>query len=268
MWTRTFSDDAADRAAWDQFVATWPDGGVLQCSAWAAFKRQAGWRPIRLAVGEGDATLAGAQVLLRSLPLGVGRLAYCPRGPVGQWRDGAVADALWQAIHAALRRQRAIFLKIEPNTPPDAALDASLAARGFRRTPGHIQPITTLHVGLTRDLQAIAAAQKSKTRYNIGLAARRGVTVQEGSLTDLPAVYPMLQETSRRDGFPIHTPDYYEALLRDMPGISRLTLARHAGDLLAAIFVAALAARPSICTAHPVPTNATSCPPISCNGRP
>ncbi len=241
MWTRWFADDSAGRSAWDAFVASCPDGGVLQSSAWAAFKRPAGWRALRVAVGEGDQTLAGAQILLRSLPLGVGKLAYVARGPVGECQDGPAAAALWPAIHAVLRKQRAIFLKIEPNAPPSAELDQRLNNAGFRHIAGHIQPVATLHVDLTPDMTAIAAAQKSKTRYNIGLAARKGVTVGEGTAADLPSIYPLLQETSTRDGFPIHTLDYYASLLNNMPGIARLTIARHDGEALAAIFATAFA---------------------------
>jgi peptidoglycan pentaglycine glycine transferase (the first glycine) len=240
MWTRTYSDDAAGREAWDRFVAS-AHGGVLQTSSWASFKRQAGWRPCRMAAGEGDTPLAGAQILLRRLPAGLGSIAYCPRGPLGQWQDGPAAGALWPAIHIALRRQRAIFLKIEPAAPPSSALDVRLGSLGFVHTSGHIQPVTTLQVDLTQDVESIRSAQKSKTRYNAGLAARKGVVIEEGSASDLPAIYALLSETSRRDGFPIHSLDYYHSLLDNMPGVSQLTIARHEGDILAAIFVAAFA---------------------------
>jgi len=237
--TWTCGDSATDLAAWDAFVAGCPDGGVLQSSGWAAFKRQAGWRPLRILAGEPDRPVAGAQVLLRSLPLGLGALAYCPRGPIGAWRSGAAAGALWPAVHTALRRRRAIFLKIEPNAAPGDDLERTLQDLGFRRAGSHVQPVVTLQVELQPELTAIAAAQKSKTRYNIGLAARKGVVISEGSEADLPAVYPLLQETSQRDGFPIHTLDYYTALLRGLGPAARLTIARHEGDLLAAVFAAA-----------------------------
>jgi lipid II:glycine glycyltransferase (peptidoglycan interpeptide bridge formation enzyme) len=239
MITRTFSDEPSERAAWDDFVASAAQGGVLQSSAWGEFKRQAGWRPLRLAIETNGRLRAGAQVLLRTLPLGVGSLAYCPRGPVGEWQDPEAGGALWTALHRELRRRRAIFLKIEPNAPPSDALHQMLNVAGFRRAAGHIQPVATLHVDLNQDMAAIAAAQKSKTRYNIGLSARKGVSIDEGGVADLPAVYPLLRETSQRDGFPIHTPDYYEALLRGMAGEARLTIARHEGDVLAAVFLAA-----------------------------
>ena len=239
MWTRVYSDSQGDRAAWDSFVAACPDGGVLQSSAWAAFKRQAGWRSLRLAAGDGSTPVAGAQILLRSLPLSLFSVAYAPRGPLGQWQRGAAADVLWPALHAALRRQRAIFLKIEPNALPAPDLSETLRTLGFTANSGHIQPVATFQLDLTPDLEAIRAAQKSKTRYNTGLAGRKGVEISEGSTADLSIIYPLLQETSQRDGFPIHTLDYYQALLQNMPGVSRLTIARHDGDLLAAIFVTA-----------------------------
>lgn len=239
MWTSELTDSAADRAAWDAFVSAAPDGGVLQCSAWAGFKRPAGWRPCRVVAGDGERIVAGAQVLLRSLPLRLGCIAYCPRGPVGEWRAASVATVLWPALRAALRARRAVFLKVEPNAAPDDALEGSLRDLGLRPSGGHVQPIATLQIDLSADAAAIAAAQKAKTRYNVGLAARKGVLIREGGLADLPAIYPLLAETSRRDGFPIHAAEYYDALLRNMSGVARLTMAHHDGDLLAAIFVAA-----------------------------
>lgn len=240
MQIHIYGDAPAERAAWDAFVARCPDGGVLQCSAWGEFKRQAGWQPLRLAVAGADGTaLAGAQVLLRRLPLRSGVIAYSARGPVGRWRDPVLAAALWPALHQALRRRRAIFLKIEPNAAPEPTLDTALAALHFLKLSSHIQPTATFQVDLGRELAALSSSFKPKTRYNIGLAGRKGVTISEGGLDDLGAVYPLLRATSERDGFPIHTLDYYQALLRDMPGVARLTLARHEGNLLAAIFVAA-----------------------------
>ena len=47
---------------------------------------------------------------------------------------------------------------------------------------------------------------KQKTRYNIRLAARKGVTVRAGGEADLPAFYRLMEVTAQRDGFGIHTP--------------------------------------------------------------
>jgi peptidoglycan pentaglycine glycine transferase (the first glycine) len=50
---------------------------------------------------------------------------------------------------------------------------------------------------------------KPKTRYNIRLAERKGVTVRPAALDELPLLYRMYAETSLRDGFVIRSEDYY-----------------------------------------------------------
>jgi lipid II:glycine glycyltransferase (peptidoglycan interpeptide bridge formation enzyme) len=50
---------------------------------------------------------------------------------------------------------------------------------------------------------------KQKTRYNIRLAARKGVAVRVGTVADLDLLYRMYAETSVRDGFVIRLPRYY-----------------------------------------------------------
>jgi lipid II:glycine glycyltransferase (peptidoglycan interpeptide bridge formation enzyme) len=55
---------------------------------------------------------------------------------------------------------------------------------------------------------------KQKTRYNIRLAARKGVSVRQGRLSDLDLLYQLYAETSVRDGFAIRHKDYYLTVWR------------------------------------------------------
>jgi lipid II:glycine glycyltransferase (peptidoglycan interpeptide bridge formation enzyme) len=94
-------------------------------------------------------------------------------------------------------------------------------------------------VDLTASEDEIMARQKQKTRYNIRLAAKKGVTVSAGTLDDLDAWYGMYALTAARDGFTIHGLDYYRQVLSVLgeAGMARLLLARHEDDLLAGIIV-------------------------------
>ena len=56
---------------------------------------------------------------------------------------------------------------------------------------------------------------KSKTRYNVRLSEKKGVTVQEEGEAGLDTWYAMYQETSRRDRIAIHSPSYYRGLFVD-----------------------------------------------------
>jgi peptidoglycan pentaglycine glycine transferase (the first glycine) len=225
-----------DDARWDAFVTAHPAGHLLQLSRWGALKARFGWRAVRLAVEQDGGLRAGAQVLFRRLPLGR-TLAYVPRGPVLDIADDAAATQLWAALHELARSRRAILLKVEPELPDEADLATRFRGWGFRPSPQTVQPQRTLWVDLTADEEAILAGMKSKTRYNVRLAARKGVQVCEGTLDDFDAFYALMQETAVRDGFPVHSRAYYQVAygLFVPVDLACLFLAFYGDELLAAL---------------------------------
>jgi lipid II:glycine glycyltransferase (peptidoglycan interpeptide bridge formation enzyme) len=72
-----------------------------------------------------------------------------------------------------------------------------------------IQFRNTVLVDINRSEDEILAGMKQKTRYNIRLAARKGVTVRKGSFEDLEMLYQMYAETALRDNFIIREREYY-----------------------------------------------------------
>ena len=222
------------RPSWDELVAATPGGHVLQSWAWGELKARFGWRVQRLAVDE-----ALAQVLFRSLPGGLGTIAYVPKGPLVDYNDVLSFRTLLDAILPLARKQRALCLKIEPDLEDDPALTEQLQSLGFRPSPQVIQPRRTILVDLTSDPEELLRRMKQKTRYNIRLAARKGVTVRAGSGADLASFYDLMETTAQRDGFGIHTRAYYEAAphLVAPAGQGRLLLAEYEGQLLAGLVV-------------------------------
>ncbi len=189
-------------AQWDQFAAVHPAGHVLQSSTWGAMKARHGWRPLRVALTDAAGQpIAGAQLLLRQMRLAT--VAYIPRGPVALPAD---LPALLPHVHAAARRAGAVFLKVEPQWEGDGA--AIWQAQGFSPA-ATVQPPSTILLDLTQSEDDLLAAMKQKWRYNIRLAAKKGVTVRPATRADLPAWYALMQVTGGRDGFGVHSFDYY-----------------------------------------------------------
>jgi peptidoglycan pentaglycine glycine transferase (the first glycine) len=221
-----------DQAAWDQLLAAHRDGHLLQSWAWGQLKARFGWSVERLAVGQ-----ACAQVLYRPLPGGMGSIAYVPKGPAMDYGDQAACHALLAALRPLAQRRRALCLKIEPNLEEDLGLAHRLRALGFRPSPQSIQPPRTILIDLAAEPDALLQRMKPKTRYNIRLAARKGVTVRLGDAGDLAAFYDLLEATGQRDGFHIHSRDYYQAAheLFVPAGHGCLLLAEHEGELLAGL---------------------------------
>ena len=254
---------------WDAFVASHPQSHMLQCSGWGTLKSAFGWQAERVGLSrqgaggpliEGDGRqdaggplVAGALVLYRRLLPGV-RLAYVPKGPLVDAEDEAACEALLEALHERCRARRAILLKIEPEewevesapSPARPSLRHTLRTRyGFSSSTQSIQPRRTIVVDLSGDEDDILGRMKSKTRYNIRLAERKGVAVREGRVGDVAAFTHMMATTSERNAFGVHTPAYYERayaafIPRDMV---RLFLATYKGQPLAGVMVFACGRR-------------------------
>ncbi len=207
-------------------------GHLLQSWAWGELKVQFGWGVERVAAGA-----ACAQVLFRAAPGGLGSLAYVPRGPAADFGDGAGVRALLEAIRPSARKRRAICLKVEPNCEETPALEGALRAMAFRPSPQTVQPRRTILVDLEGTPETVLERMKQKTRYNIRLAERKGVTIRAGTEADLPAFYQLMEVTAERDRFAVHSEAYYTAAHRLLvpAGQGRLLLAEHEGRLLAGL---------------------------------
>lgn len=225
--------------AWDDFVGASPHGHLLQSWAWGELKGRFGWRPVRLAVGDGGRLRAGAQVLLRRLPYRC--LAYVPRGPVLEPSDGEAGHALLAALHATARRHRALALKVEPTALDNAEAARWWQAQGFAGDARPIQPRSTIIVDLRPDEEAILAQMNPKSRYAIRTAMRREVAVRQGAASDVAVFVDLLGQTSRRQGFQVHTAEYYETAydLFEPAGRVALLLAYYQDEPLAGLMALA-----------------------------
>jgi len=192
MSVNSFESDS-----WDELLQSYPEAHLLQTSSWAEFKQAFGWSAVRV-----RAEHCAAQILLRRLPLGLS-IAYLPKGPLGtQWQE------LWPQVDALCRQHHAIFLQVEPDLfEPLPNEVRTLWLAGFTPEEHTVQPRRTIIVDLTQDEDQLLAAMKQKTRYNIRLAQRHGVQVLTSA--DLEGFYRMMQTTAQRDGFALHSADYY-----------------------------------------------------------
>ncbi len=227
-----------DRSRWNDFVAASPYGHILQSYEWGEIKERTGWRSVRLALREDGQIQAVAQILLRSLPAGLGTLAYVPKGPVLDYANPQLLQTTLGLLRAVATEEGVLSLKIEPEIVEPTAVADMLQMAGLQPAPP-VQMRSTIWVDLVAPEVEILARQKQKTRYNIRLAGKKGMTVSAAGLAELPAWYAMYRATAERDGFTIHSLEYYRLVLGVLGSrnMARLLLAHHDGDLLAGIIV-------------------------------
>jgi lipid II:glycine glycyltransferase (peptidoglycan interpeptide bridge formation enzyme) len=236
-----------DGRAWNAFVEGAPYHAFPQLWEWGEVRAIGGWRPLRLAIGPSQdaAPVAGAQLLLRKLPLLGWHLAYVPRGPIGDLDDPAVHDALVHALHAVGRAERIATVRADPEATPDSPFGAAMVDRPWRSAP-KIQPPTTRVIDLRVGEEALRASLKRKHRQYVNKAERAGVEIErfDGS-TPAEVVGPALADFNRiyrltadRAGFVARQPFYYERVwsIFAPTGRVRLSFATKDGERVATLF--------------------------------
>jgi peptidoglycan pentaglycine glycine transferase (the first glycine) len=232
------------QAEWDSWLWGSPGGGhVLQSYQWGEFKRRLGWRPIRLVLErEGEVVGLGQLLAYNTAPV-PGVLIYCTKGPWLPWDDEEAVRAFFEGVRSVARREGAHTVKIEPEVPEQRKdVKALLEEVGFRKARYDLNLKTTLIVDLSLPEEAVLARMKSKTRYNVRLAARKDVEVVEPEFEEgWETFYEWMKATSERkeDYVLRRSRDYLHAVMRAMhdAGQGRLFFAEHEGTPLAGMYV-------------------------------
>ena len=215
---------------WKEFLQSHPDAHVLQTGEWGELKAAFGWDAVRILSGG-----MGVQILFRKLPLGL-TVAYAPK-PVFSHQSSVVSQQFWAEVDAVCRKRRAVFLKIEPDLWDDQS--ATFDLQHSTCSPHNIQPPRTIIIGIRGTEDEILARMKQKTRYNIRLAEKKGVTVR--AWDDIPAFHKMMLATGGRDNFGVHSLEYYrrayELFHPKGTGMAELLVAEFEGKPLAALMV-------------------------------
>jgi lipid II:glycine glycyltransferase (peptidoglycan interpeptide bridge formation enzyme) len=268
--------------AWNSLIASLPQPHFLQTTEWGSFKRYSGWHPHYLiweALPDGRCALreispetlrqktsmpAAAMVLRREIAVpGIGgRLGvlYAPKGPLLDWSNEDLACRVIADLEGFARRQGAIFLKIDPDVPCSTGpggeggeqedhlgprLVESLKERGWLFSGEQVQFRNTVMLDLSPTEDELLARMKQKTRYNIRLAAKKGVRIRTGKDADIDLLYRMYAETSVRDGFVIRDAGYYRQMWGAFmeAGLAEPLIAEVEGEAVAAIVVFHFAGR-------------------------
>jgi lipid II:glycine glycyltransferase (peptidoglycan interpeptide bridge formation enzyme) len=261
---------------WDSIIAELPDPHLLQTWEWSQVKAKYGWEPMPfvwsgkpsegLEPSEGFKPIAAAIILKRRIPIrGFGarlNILYIPKGPLMEWSDEPLLKRVLDDLQSFAKRQGAIFLKMDPDVVlgrgvPDKddatevewgqAVISELKHRGWLFSVDQIQFRNTVMIDLSPSEDEMLMRMKQKTRYNVRLAGRKGVTVRVGTKEDLSMLYRMYAETSVRDGFVIRDEGYYQTVWRtfmesNAPACEPL-IAEVEGEPVAAIFVFYFAGR-------------------------
>ena len=115
--------------------------------------------------------------------------------------------------------------------------------RNFRKSHFNILPSNTILLDLQPGQDILLARMKPKTRYNIGLAYRKGVTVRSAGLESIETWYQLYRETAARNRLTLNDMKYFESVLTaraestSSPAEVHLLIAEEGNRPLAALFL-------------------------------
>lgn len=190
----------------------------LQSDAWGEFRK---------AMGIDVAHVDNWYITFHRVPHTPWTIGYFPKGPL------PTKDMIAE-LRKLGKEKNAIFIQLEPNV----VRNSKFVIRNPLR-PSHHPLFTkyTFVLDLTKSEEELLAAMHPKTRYNIRVAQKHSVTVQEDNSTEAFEEYLRLSaETTSRQGFYAHNETYQRRMWSIMhkAGIAKLFTATHEGKTLAA----------------------------------
>ena len=186
------------------------DRPFLQSPEWLAFQKYLGRRVWRL-----DDGFIKANIIRHDVRLGQNFL-YIPYGPelnldLAQSGLHNEVSHFVRTLRSLAHAEGSMFINIEPTH--DIVIELLMRnGMRLRHSSSHIQPRRTVVADLTQTEDQLVDRLHHKHRYNINLAQRKGVTVEESDDDEL--FWKLLQKTSEHDDFRTHGMLYYKKLLR------------------------------------------------------
>jgi peptidoglycan pentaglycine glycine transferase (the first glycine) len=222
---------------WDALVCASPWNAFPQSWNWGVFQETRGAAIRRFVLKEQGVPLAVCQLLQYKRSFGMSYWVGV-RGPVflpvAKGREREIFHAFLTQLTGVDFPGYTLFFRFEPMLSAD--IGKNIMPIRMVRTSAR-SPAATRVLSLQKTEEELLKEMHSKTRYNIRVAQKHGVTVRVGDRAgDIEHFLDLTKETSERDAFTPHGDAYlratYESLVAS--GMSRLRFAEKDGKILAA----------------------------------
>ncbi|MEN8253235.1 MAG: peptidoglycan bridge formation glycyltransferase FemA/FemB family protein [Patescibacteria group bacterium] len=204
----------------------------IQSWDWGNFRKKDGLKIERIGFFQKGKIKKAMQVSFKPIPIIGGTAGYLPRGFTP---DEDQISALKQLGE----KHNAIFIKLEPNALHSDQLNQENLLKKFA-SDGLVKGKSLFHkhtfqLDLSPSEEKLFAQLKSKTRYNVNLSYKKGVRIQEDSSKQgLETYIGILQETTKRQAFYLHTPGYFRKMWEELKdtGMMRIFHATYQNTVL------------------------------------
>lgn len=204
----------------------------LQSWEWGEFRKAQGYKVVRLGAMEGNQLKNVFQLTFHKIPYTSFVIGYLPKSLLP-------TREIVMKLKEIGRENNAIFIKIEPCVENSQSPITNHQSLDLVRGKSLFTKYSSV-IDLTKNEGELLKSFKSKTRYNIRLAQKYGVTVKEDNSKEAFEKYlGLLFETTGRQGFYAHNKEFHRKQWQILQpaGISHLLTASYCGQILAAFLL-------------------------------
>ena len=225
------------------FLQTHPKTNFMQSPEWAKVKTE--WKNEFIVVKDNNDKIKGTMsILLRKVPVINRYIMYAPRGFVCDVHDKQTLKELTEKATEIAKKYKAFIFRLDPDIlQSDEEFQNIIKELGYKTKKKIkninqvIQPKYVFRLNVkNKTEEELLKSFESKTRYNIRLATRKGVTTRVGTRKDLEIFYNIMKTTGSRDDFFIRPIEYFQKIYDSMgPKHVRLIIAEYEGEPIAAV---------------------------------
>lgn len=166
-----------DQSEWNAIITSFEPVNLMQDWAYGEAKAQTGgWHTERGLLSQNNSVVGAAQVLIKSIPVIGGGLAWLNRGPLHQ--EGSNVRELLTALVTHYSLERRLYLRIAP--PVDANEFSAISLNGTHLQITDTSGWASAVLDLSTDLEHLRTGLRQNWRNALNKAERAGVAIDEG----------------------------------------------------------------------------------------
>lgn len=247
--------DLSNREEYEQFIEGVLGSSINQSLYWGVMQERVARESVGMVVTDSKGVAhASALITKHKLPFGYTYL-YINSGPIFNPAHPELFEVIMKHVDSIAKEFKSLFVRVDPaflvsqhNQNAKDVDDILLGfgrrirptffkERGFVEAHATYQPHDTLVIDLRDGEEKILSNMKSKGRYNIKLAQKKGVTTKvywdDGEHVD--RFVELMRVTTARDGFSGHPTLYYKTMMEFLGPRKQcaLILAEYEGEVIA-----------------------------------
>lgn len=178
----------------------------LQSMEWKSFRENSGISVIQKGFFDKDKLVDGLTLTLHKIPHTPWKIGYFPKGKIPDIK-------MLEALKEIGKEENCIFIQLEPNVINTDNSKQKIKKLYLKPSFHPLFTKYTFLLDLTKSEEELLKNMHSKTRYNIKVAQKHKVEIIEDNSDESFKEYLKLtEETTKRQGFFAHTPNYHKKM--------------------------------------------------------